>query len=74
MSKFQIFHTERNPAAGLPYGPAQSIETRREGGVDAYETRHEAESVMREMQAQALENGYDDYAGALHIETVYEGS
>lgn len=72
MSKFQIFHTERNASAGLPYDPAQSMDTRIEGAPDGYETKQEAESVMREMQSQARANGYDEYADALHVEAIGE--
>lgn len=66
--KYNIFHTERTGAAGLPYGPALATNTRREGGAEAYDTREEAEAVMREMQSAARAHGQSEYADALHVE------
>ena len=65
---YNIYHTERAAAAGLPYGPALKTQTRREGGPEPYPSREEAEAAMREMQAQARANGHDEYADALHVE------
>ena len=62
---YHIYHTERASAAGLPYGPALSTQTRR-CSLDPYPSREEAEADMREMQARA--NGHDEYADALHVE------
>lgn len=68
--KYNIYHTEKSSAAGLPYGPATATNTRCEGGLDPYDTRAEAESVLREMQATARAHGQCEYADALHVEAV----
>ena len=69
MSKYNIFHTERNRTAGLRFGHPGMNDTRREGGIDGFETRSEAEAAMREMQDEARRNGRPEYAEALHVES-----
>lgn len=70
MSKYQIYHTERNWAAGLPYGPAQSLNTREEGPQGGYDTRDEAIAEMNKMQAEAVSANQTEYANALHVEEL----
>lgn len=70
MTKFNIFHTERNTSAGLPYGHPGMNDTRAEGPVDGFATKADAAQYMGEMQAQARADGHPEYADALHIQAI----
>lgn len=66
--KYQIFHTERNHTQGLMFGHVGFNDCRAEGVTDGYSSRDAAITAMREMQEQAIANGYQSYADSLHVE------
>lgn len=68
MSKFNVFTVD---AVLVQSGQTTMRDyIRREGTLDGFDTKAEAETLMHEMQAEARAHGHSDYADRLFVDSL----